>query len=153
MLVVLCREHLDAVREWARQNKLLETLDAALFDLGEVIGRSNWVELYSDFAPHSFDFCLFRIENPDAPRGTPLSRGRFVFNGGLIYHGPNARVTARSSRCPCRCRGVPTPAGKSTPNLRPKGDCMAIYLPGALGPIARLAASDNGRYAMCGVRP
>jgi hypothetical protein len=88
MLVVLCREHLDAVREWARQNQLLETLDAALFDLGEGIGRSNWVELYSDFAPHSFGFCLYRIENPDAPRGTPLSRGRFVFNGGLIYHGP-----------------------------------------------------------------
>jgi hypothetical protein len=29
---------------------------------------------------------------------------------------------------------------------------MALYLPGALGPIARLAASDNGRYSMCGVR-
>jgi hypothetical protein len=90
MLIVLCREHLDEVRDWARQNQLLEKLDTALFDLGEVIGRSNYVELYSDFAPHSFTFCLYRIANPEAPRGTPIERGRFVFNGGLIYHGPDS---------------------------------------------------------------
>jgi hypothetical protein len=29
---------------------------------------------------------------------------------------------------------------------------MALYLPGALGPIARLCSSDNGRYSMSGVR-
>jgi hypothetical protein len=90
MLVVCCQEHQDSVRQWAREYGLNEKLDAALFDLGEVIGRSNYVELYSDFAPHSFTFCLYRIANPEAPRGTPIERGRFVFNGGLIYHGPDS---------------------------------------------------------------
>jgi hypothetical protein len=29
---------------------------------------------------------------------------------------------------------------------------MALYLPATLGPLARCAASDNGRYSMCGVQ-
>ena len=54
-------------------NKLIERLDY----LAEYHNGENTVEIYKDWAPHSFTFVM---KKPD---------GAFWFNGGLIYSGPD----------------------------------------------------------------
>jgi hypothetical protein len=74
-------DHLEAVRENARQMGLSEQLERQLCYLAGYGEGRNQVVLGKDFAPLSFDFALYRPGAKDARK--------FVFNGGLIYQGPS----------------------------------------------------------------
>ncbi len=72
-LVIKCQEHYDKVVAWAHQNYCLEKLKEKLDYLTTYADSKCVCELYSDFAPHSFEFAI-------------IKDGKFWFNGGLIYH-------------------------------------------------------------------
>jgi hypothetical protein len=74
-------EHLDSVRESARQMGLSAQLERQLNYLATYGGHNYQCLLGKDFAPYSFDFALYRPGVKDARK--------FVFNGGLIYQGPS----------------------------------------------------------------
>jgi hypothetical protein len=92
MLEIKCPEHLDAVRQFARsinlEHQLQQQLDF-LRDYGKSADkvpeefRQNLCVLQWDFAPHSFAFGMFGPGDEDGKR-------RFLFNGGLIYQGPDS---------------------------------------------------------------
>jgi hypothetical protein len=71
-------EHRDAVIAFARQTgqdgQLAETLER----LSRLAGQGR-AKLFRDFAPHSWEFVIFRQD------------GESRFNGGVIYHGPHDR--------------------------------------------------------------
>lgn len=71
--------YLREVKEFARSQGLLEQLEGHLARLQNYSDNSV-VELYKDFAPHSFSF-LIKVRGKD---------GRYHpwINGGLIYSGP-----------------------------------------------------------------
>jgi hypothetical protein len=75
LLIVKCEEHLQAVREFADRTNQRQQFKSRLSDLTAYL-LDNWiVELYTDFAPHSFAWTEF---SPTRQRG---------LSGGLIYHG------------------------------------------------------------------
>jgi hypothetical protein len=70
-------DHLDAVRENARQMGLSVQLERQLDYLATYGGHNYQCVLGKDFAPYSFDFALYRPGVKDARK--------FVFNGGLLF--------------------------------------------------------------------
>jgi hypothetical protein len=73
-------DHLEAVRENARQMGLSAQLERQLDFLATYGGHNYQCILGKDFAPFSFDFALYRPGVKDARK--------FVFNGGLIFQSP-----------------------------------------------------------------
>lgn len=107
MLLSQCDEHLAAVQGWADQHGLRPALDESLdylatYASGEgrrFTGDNQTIcKLFSDFAPQSFGFAMYAPVLPGD--GTTPGRHddlvhdgklyRYWFNGGLIYHGPEA---------------------------------------------------------------
>ncbi len=90
MLEVQCHEHLDAVKTFAASIGKLAEFQAQLDFLdsygnhglpADAPGRiENKCVLTRDFAPHSFEFMIYR----------PAKDGGWArwFNGGLLYYGP-----------------------------------------------------------------
>ena len=74
-------DHLEAVRENARQMGRSAQLERQLHYLATYGGHSYQCILGKDFAPYSFDFALYRPGVKDARK--------FVFNGALIFQGPS----------------------------------------------------------------
>lgn len=75
MLIDRTEGALSEAREYAESIGMVESLDVnlkTLEQLGKVYGQ---VFLDKDFAPYSFRFAV-RDE-----------KGKFVFNGGLVFHG------------------------------------------------------------------
>ena len=92
MLVVKCPEHFGKVMEFAAEMNLVDQFLSVLKRQSEYAngpgcsydreeGKNTKCELYSDFAPYSFTFVMFRQEEPDG-------EWKPWFNGGLIYQGP-----------------------------------------------------------------
>jgi hypothetical protein len=73
-------DHLEAVRENARQMRLSAQLERQLNYLATYGGHNYQCMLGKDFAPFSFDFALYRPGAKDDRK--------FVFNGALIFQGP-----------------------------------------------------------------
>ena len=71
MLVIVDQDYVATVLAWAKSQSLAEQLQAQLDRLGSYAE----CHLGKDFAPHSFSFAVYRD-------------GQFLFNGGLIYQGP-----------------------------------------------------------------
>ncbi len=65
----------DEVRAFAEQVGALDKFEEALERLRNLAGKDSKCTLYSDFAPHSFEFVITR-------------NGQRWINGGLIYSGP-----------------------------------------------------------------
>lgn len=87
MLNVKCPEKLEKVREFANTVGLRDQLESQLRYLSIYGGgeeREDYCrcDLFDDFAPQSFTFCLYRTEEGKEPV--------FWFNGGLIYQGPDS---------------------------------------------------------------
>jgi len=78
MIVIKCQEHYDSTLAYA---KLVDKEDNLQQNLRRLANMGEIVELYKDFAPHSF---LFVVKNND---------GKKEYNGGLIYHGFSHHVT------------------------------------------------------------
>ncbi len=91
-----CEEYFKKVQEFAKkvdkEDNLKEKLDwlatyACHIEPGDseaVISmkkRKTKCVLFSDFAPASFEFAMYRQK--------PTGEYEFWFNGGLIYHGPH----------------------------------------------------------------
>jgi hypothetical protein len=84
-LEILCPEHLEAVRAFADQlgPAVRQNLEERLSYLANYGGAGRTVcRLIKDFAPYSFRFTIFRVQE-----GKPPAYG---FDGGLIYHGPGS---------------------------------------------------------------
>ncbi len=85
MLNVKCYDHIEKVRAFAAQiglaDQLAKQLDY-LHDYGGGEGREDYCrcDLFEDFAPYSFTFCIYRTEEGKEPK--------FWMNGGIIYQGP-----------------------------------------------------------------
>jgi hypothetical protein len=79
--------HLENVRDFARRMGLSEQLERQLSFLGNgrCWGNDSQCELRTDFAPHSFTFAHHIL-----PRASKSGKRAFVFNGGLIYQGPDS---------------------------------------------------------------
>lgn len=96
MLVVKCEEYLAKVREFAKSVGLLDQLERQLEYLGTYAcheeNGSDYTrcELYSDFAPHSFSFCMF-VKDKTKREGKQYDKDgyTFWFSGGCIYNGPS----------------------------------------------------------------
>jgi hypothetical protein len=73
-------DHLEAVREAARQMGLSHQLDKQLDYLAGYGENKRQCILGKDFAPYSFDFALYKPG--------PKEERKFWFNGGLIFQGP-----------------------------------------------------------------
>jgi hypothetical protein len=74
-------DHLEAVRNWARDAGLLCQSNRQLDYLADYGSNGYQCVLSKDFAPHSFTFGMYRP-------GTNETR-KFSFMGGLIYQGPS----------------------------------------------------------------
>lgn len=94
MLDVKCLEHLEEVKKFAESigladqlQKQLDFLDKYGHDPNDTSPQrrlENRCVLKKDFAPHSFDFAIYR---PDAENP---GQERLWLNGGLIYQGPDS---------------------------------------------------------------
>lgn len=94
MLQIHCQEHFDKVIEFATKFGLLEKFEARLKYLEEYAngegciydkakGWETKLELFKDFAPHSF---IFQITANNAElHGNTVKP---IMHGGLIYQGP-----------------------------------------------------------------
>jgi hypothetical protein len=72
-------ERLEQVREFARTMGLTSQLERQI-DFLATYGEGKYqCSLGYDFAPHSFSFAQYRMG----------AERKFIFNGGLIYQGPN----------------------------------------------------------------
>jgi hypothetical protein len=74
-------DHLEAVRDSARQMGLSEKLERQLDYLATYGNHNYQCILCKAFAPYSFDFALYRPGAKDARK--------FIFNGGLIFQCPH----------------------------------------------------------------
>jgi len=77
MVIDLTNGALEEARVFAREHKMLESLEGQLEYLGhyaERAGKKTTCKLYKDFAPYSFGFSM-------------LEGDKFWFSGGLIFHG------------------------------------------------------------------
>ena len=74
-LIIKCPEYLEEVRSFADRTNQRQQFENRLSDLTAYLPDGWTVELYSDFAPHSFFWTEF---SPTGKRG---------LIGGLIYHG------------------------------------------------------------------
>jgi hypothetical protein len=74
-LIVTCPYHLAEVRSFADQTNQREQFERQLDRLTDHLPDGWTVELYSDFAPHSFFWT----------QSDPKGQGGLI--GGLIYHG------------------------------------------------------------------
>lgn len=72
MLKVKDTEYLEQVKQWATENDLNDHLNEALKRIED---RRETIELWPDFAPHSFAICAKN------------EQGDFLWNGGLIFQG------------------------------------------------------------------
>lgn len=77
MLSIKCSEHYQAVKLFAQRIGKEKELTEALNKLNKL---GDIVELYKDFADHSFYFVAFES-------------GKRSMEGGLIYHSPEADKT------------------------------------------------------------
>lgn len=83
-------DHLEAVREAARQMGLSAQLERQLDFLANYGNHGYQCTLGKDFAPYSFDFAQFRLGYKENEEGCVVPDRRFIFNGGLIYQGPGS---------------------------------------------------------------
>jgi hypothetical protein len=74
-LIVNCPEHLEQVRTFADSSGQRVQFEKCLAELTAFLPDGWTVELYTDFAPHSFFWTEY---SPTGKRG---------LIGGLIYHG------------------------------------------------------------------
>lgn len=97
MLSIRDYEHFDKVMTKAQKMGLEEDLKQKLNYLEHYRGDECVCILFPDWAPLSFEFVLYHIEEkwqPDLKREDPTLKrepekfGKRWFNGGLIYHGP-----------------------------------------------------------------
>jgi hypothetical protein len=88
-------EHLEKVREFARKMGLSEQLEHQLSFLGNgrCWGSDSQCDLRTDFAPRSFTFAHHIL-----PRASKSGKRTFVFNGGLIYQGPDPSLLYTSHK-------------------------------------------------------
>ena len=77
-------DHFLMTLQWAVANNCAKQLTERLDYLAGYGEGDNTVELYRDFAPHSFEFLM---KKPDGTRW---------FNGGLIYSGPGQPLDGSS---------------------------------------------------------
>jgi hypothetical protein len=75
MLTILDQDHFEKVKAFAERVGLADQLQRQLDYLGANDGARE-IKLGRDFAPHSFTFAMYRD-------------GKYLFNGGLIYQGPD----------------------------------------------------------------
>ncbi len=86
MLNVKCKEHLAKTLAYAQEVGLKEQLLKQLEYLANYGGgeeNPNYCrcDLFEDFAPYSFTFCMYRTKEGEEPK--------FWFNGGLLYSSPS----------------------------------------------------------------
>lgn len=74
MITDLTNGRLDQIRTFAQQNGLEESFLKTFSRLEHYSARGCEVKLFSDFAPLSLEFVI-------------TDNGRFVLNGGFIFHG------------------------------------------------------------------
>ena len=67
---------LAEIKAFAKENNLMENFYETFSRLENYSGKGYDVFLYSDFAPLSLEFVI-------------KEEGRFVLNGGFIFHGPH----------------------------------------------------------------
>jgi hypothetical protein len=65
---------LDEIKAFAKEHDLMESFNDTFARLENHSAKGYEVSLYSDFAPLSLEFSI-------------TDQGRFVLNGGFIFHG------------------------------------------------------------------
>lgn len=80
-----CVAHARAVGAWDNEGGLRDCLrrlsNAHNWCMSPGFARRQGVKLFKDFAPFSWDFVVYNVMEDGAEK--------FVYNGGLIYFGPN----------------------------------------------------------------
>jgi len=74
MITDLSNGRLDEIKSFATTNGLTDSFSKTFVRLESYSHEGNEVKLYTDFAPMSLYFEIFR-------------EGRFILNGGMIFHG------------------------------------------------------------------
>ena len=75
MITDLSNGRLDEIKSFATTNGLTDSFSKTFVRLESYSHEGNEVKLYTDFAPMSLYFEIFR-------------EGQFVLNGGFIFHSP-----------------------------------------------------------------
>jgi hypothetical protein len=74
MIIDKTNGRLAEIKAFAKEHDLMESFNETFSRLETYSAKGNDVSLYSDFAPLSLEFSI-------------SDQGRFVFNGGFIFHG------------------------------------------------------------------
>ena len=74
MIIDKTNGRLNEIRAFAKEHQLMESFNETFLRLENYSVKGYDVNLYSDFAPLSLEFLI-------------TDKGRFVLNGGFIFHG------------------------------------------------------------------
>jgi len=111
MLEVQCPTEFAEVMKFAAENGLVDQLIDKLVYLSNYAngegcaydkndGKDTKCVLYTDFAPHSFSFVIYKKESEEA---TP----EIWFQGGVIYQGPDSLANGNApSFCVSVAKGI-----------------------------------------------